>query len=110
MNNDISVIRIPSPLTFTPAIQSIRLPTNGQVDATFVDATAVVSGWGSIYEGSGASQSLKWVNMRVISNTVCMNTFGGAVVVSHAMCATGIARYDLIKLFGVFFYSSNDFI
>ncbi len=53
MNYDISVIPIPSPLTFTPAIQAIRLPSNGQIDSTFVDVTAVVSGWGSTSEGSG---------------------------------------------------------
>ncbi len=28
--------------------------------------------------------------MRVISNTVCMNTFGGQVVVPHVLCATGM--------------------
>lgn len=91
MNFDISVIPIPSPLTFTAAIQAIRLPTNGQINSTFVDTTAVVSGWGSTVQGGGASQTLNWVNMRVISNTVCMNTFGGAVVVGHVVCATGIA-------------------
>ncbi|XP_037039762.1 brachyurin-like [Bradysia coprophila] len=90
MNNDISVISIPTPLTFSPAIQSIRLPTNSQIGSTFLDATAVVSGWGSIYEGSGASHTLNWVNMRIISNTACMNIFGGAIVVGHVVCATGI--------------------
>lgn len=92
MNYDISIIPIPSPLTFSAAIQSIRLPTNGQISATFVDATAVVSGWGSTANGAGASQILNWVNMRVISNTACMNIFGGAVVVSHVVCATGISN------------------
>lgn len=45
MNNDISVIPIPTPLIFSPAIQSIRLPTTGEIGATFLDETAVVSGW-----------------------------------------------------------------
>ncbi|KAJ6642568.1 Serine protease 3 [Pseudolycoriella hygida] len=89
MNYDISVIEIPSPLTFTVAIQSIRLPTNSQINSTFVDASAVVSGWGSTFHGGDVSQTLNWANMRVISNSVCMNTFGGAVVVEHVVCATG---------------------
>lgn len=29
--------------------------------------------------------------MRVISNTACMNVFGGAIVVEHAMCAIGVS-------------------
>lgn len=89
LNNDISVIQIPTPLTFSPAIQSIRLPTNGQLGSTFVGNTAVVSGWGATSQGSGASQVLNWANMRVISNTECRDYFEDEVVADTVLCATG---------------------
>lgn len=89
LNNDIAVIRIPNPLVFTPAIQSVRLPTNGQIGSTFLDAAAVVSGWGSTSHGSGASQLLNWADMRVISNAFCRDTYGEDIVPDQVLCAIG---------------------
>lgn len=89
MNYDISVIPIPTPLVFSPAIRSIRLPTNRQASSTFLDVTAVVSGWGSTRHGGGASQTLNWAGMRVISNSECGDYYGNDVVSGHVVCATG---------------------
>lgn len=89
LNNDIGIISIPTPLTFSPSIQSIRLPTNSQIGSTFRDVSAVVSGWGSTSHGSGASQILNWAGMRVIPNGECSDVFGAEVVVDHVVCATG---------------------
>lgn len=89
LNNDIAIISIPTPLTFSPSIQSIRLPTNSQIGSTFRDVSAVVSGWGATSHGSGASQILRWAGMRVIGNGECGDYFGDDVVVDHVVCATG---------------------
>lgn len=89
LNNDISIIPIPTPLTFTDAIQYIRLPTAGQVGSTFLDVQGRVSGWGATSPDSGASMSLNWVNQRIIANTECAAIFGGAVVVGHVVCSLG---------------------
>lgn len=88
-NFDISLIQIPSPLTLTPSIQTIRLPTVSQADSTFVDWQAIVSGWGSTGQNTGASQTLNWVHMRIIPNSQCADVFGGDVVVGHVVCGTG---------------------
>lgn len=89
LNNDIAVISIPTPLTFSSSIQSIRLPTNGQIGSTFRDVSAVVSGWGSTSHGSGPSQILRWAGMRVIANGECSDVYGAEVIVNHVLCATG---------------------
>ncbi|XP_037039761.1 brachyurin-like [Bradysia coprophila] len=89
LNNDIAIISIPTPLTFSPSIQSIRLPTNSQIGSTFRDVSAVVSGWGTTSHGSSTSQTLNWAGMRVISNGECSDVFGADVVVDHVVCATG---------------------
>ncbi|KAJ6636850.1 Serine protease 2 [Pseudolycoriella hygida] len=88
-NFDISIIPIPTPLVLTAAIQVIRLPTNRQISSTFADVSAVVSGWGSTYNGGGASQILNWAEMRVIRNSECADFFGNTVVVDHVLCAVG---------------------
>jgi len=92
LNNDVSIIPIPTPLSFSPAIQAVRLPTAGQVGSTFLDAQAVVSGWGATGPDTGVSLTLNWVHKRIISNAECAAVFGTAVVVGHVVCGTGFGN------------------
>lgn len=87
--NDVSVLSIPTPLTFTAAIQPIRLPTAAQYGTSFVGVQATVSGWGETFPGSGASLLLRWVHMRPITNEECLAVFGFIVVGPHVICARG---------------------
>lgn len=89
LNFDVAVIQIPSPLTLTAAIQTVRLPTLGQASSTFVDWQSIVSGWGATAPDGGVSLTLNWVHKRVISNAQCLSIFGGAVVVDHVVCGMG---------------------
>lgn len=89
LNNDVSVLSVPSALGFTPAIQSIRLPTGRQIGTTFLGMQATVSGWGDTATGSGVQSLLRWVHMRVISNAQCTAVYGTSVVVPHVVCALG---------------------
>lgn len=89
LNNDVSVLSIPSPLSFTPAIQSIRLPNARQIGTTFFGVQATVSGWGETAPGSGAQSLLRWVHMRVISNIQCAAVYGTSVVGPQVVCALG---------------------
>jgi len=89
LNNDISVLSVPTPLTFTAAIQSIRLPTAGQVGTTWVGVQATVSGHGNLGPGTPVQALLRWVHMRPITNAACAATYGTATVVAHTICAVG---------------------
>lgn len=51
LNNDISLIKLPSAITYTASIQAIRLPTIGQASSPFVNYQAVVSGFGRTSDG-----------------------------------------------------------
>lgn len=92
LNNDISLLSVPSPLTFTAAIQPIRLPTAAQVATTFTGAQATVSGWGETFPGSGPPTLLRWVHMRVIPNAQCTEFYSGTFIVDHVVCAMGYTQ------------------
>lgn len=87
--NDISVVAVPTPLSFTAAIQSIRLPTASQFGTTWVGQQTTVSGWGQVYHGSGDQLTLRWVHMRVITNAQCADIYGNAIVQPQVICAMG---------------------
>lgn len=86
-NYDISVIPLTTPLILSVSVQTIRLPTAGQISSTFVDRQAVVSGWGA--QGSNFNQILHWVDMRVIANSECADYYGRDVVADHVLCGVG---------------------
>lgn len=89
LNFDISLIRLPSPLLFNNAIQSVRLPRASQINQSFLGSQSTVSGWGITGPGTNVQTFLRWVNMRVISNVDCQRVFGQSVIVSHVMCTVG---------------------
>lgn len=89
LNNDVSVLSIPTPLTFTVAIQAIRLPTQGQVGTTWAGVQATLSGWGGGGPGIGVQALLRWVHMRPIPNAQCQAIYGAATVVDHVICSLG---------------------
>lgn len=89
LNNDVSLLSVPTPLTFTPALQSIRLPTAGQVGTTWTGVQATLAGWGGGGPGIGVQALLRWVHMRPIPNAECAAMYGTATVVDHVICARG---------------------
>lgn len=91
LNNDVALIRIPSPLTLSSSIAPIRLPTSRQTDEAFVGRQTLVSGWGETAPRSGAMPLLRWLSTKVISNAQCVNTFGTRPIVGHVMCTVGLS-------------------
>ncbi|XP_065081125.1 collagenase-like [Ochlerotatus camptorhynchus] len=91
LNNDIGLIRLAQPVTFSQNIQPIALPSADRTGETFLDAQATVSGFGRINDipGSGVSPTLNYVGIRVISNAQCMLVYGSAVIVPSTICGLG---------------------
>lgn len=89
LNNDIALLRIPSLLTFTNAIQAVNLPTESQAFQTFEGVQSTVSGWGMVFENGNVQELLRWVHMRVIPNAECSIIYGAEFVVPHTVCAVG---------------------
>jgi len=89
LNNDVSLIPLPTTVATSAAIQVIRLPAASQAGTTFLDAQATVSGWGNAGPGTGVQANLRWVHKRVISNAQCAGVYGTSVVVGHVVCTLG---------------------
>lgn len=89
LNNDISLVHVPSPLSFNSALNAIRLPRRAQEAVTTFDGkAATVSGWGATQNNGPGQAALRWTNVRIIPNAQCRRTFGLAIV-AHVVCSVG---------------------
>jgi len=85
--NDIALLRLPNPVTFTINIWSVPLP---QANAgTFAGVTAIASGFGRTVDNGPVSQTLQWIELQVITNAVCAQTYGTNVIINSTLCTTG---------------------
>lgn len=84
-----ALIKLPRTIGLGPSINTIRLPRSSQQSATFVGVRSTVSGFGATSSNSGVSQILRYVDMRVISNSQCAQTYGNSAIVNHVVCGLG---------------------
>ncbi|KAJ1189990.1 hypothetical protein NDU88_006731 [Pleurodeles waltl] len=87
--NDIALLKLKSPLTFSDSVQPICLPGfDGQLSD---DARLWVTGWGHTSEGSGVlASTLQEVSLSVIPQNVCSRQYPGEIQDSM-ICAGRIA-------------------
>ncbi|KAJ8942833.1 hypothetical protein NQ318_022848 [Aromia moschata] len=86
--NDISLIRLPSQVTLTSAIQVIALAPASS--GTFAGSIGLMSGWGATSEAASTiSATLQRVNLNIITNAVCQNSFG-SIIIESIICTSGI--------------------
>ncbi|XP_046686993.1 LOW QUALITY PROTEIN: chymotrypsinogen A-like [Homalodisca vitripennis] len=86
--NDIAILTLDSPVTFSQTIRSVCLPQGSQ--ARFEGITATVIGWGSLRENGPQPAVLQEVNIPVWTNTECRLKYGNAApggIVEHFLCA-----------------------
>nr|ABR88233.1 chymotrypsin-like protease C3 [Heliothis virescens] len=90
--NDIAVIRIPR-VSFSLAIQPVILPSGSELNLNYAGNTALASGYGITRDGDSVSllQTISSVNLQVITNAVCTNSYGN-VIQSHHLCTSGAGR------------------
>ncbi|XP_037809742.1 collagenase-like [Lucilia sericata] len=93
INNDIGLIELPSPLTFTINIQAIDLVTAAEASAAndFVGAETIISGFGKVNNFIGSeSNTLLWAQLEVISNSRCLELYNNPkLIVNSTLCAIG---------------------
>ncbi|XP_068143073.1 serine protease 1 [Drosophila tropicalis] len=86
LRNDISLIKIPS-VTYTTKIQAVKIPAIASSYSTYAGQTAIASGWGRPSDSaSSVSSVLNYVDLDVITNTVCASTYGSSIVVASNIC------------------------
>ncbi|XP_063698339.1 collagenase-like [Culicoides brevitarsis] len=88
LNNDISLLILPTKLEFTRNIQPIQLPSYSQQSKTFENAKATVSGHGRTSDSSSTSSRLMYTNVKVIGNSECARHYG-SIIQQFTVCTTG---------------------
>ncbi|EDX01826.1 brachyurin [Drosophila yakuba] len=96
LHNDVSLIGLPVPLTFTSTIKPIQLVTESEVSNDFVGRVAIVAGFGFTQdEYLDYSETLLYARVEIIENAECVNVFGNIVIQDSTMCATGYKGSDM---------------
>uniref|UniRef100_A0A673MVQ8 Suppressor of tumorigenicity 14 protein homolog n=1 Tax=Sinocyclocheilus rhinocerous TaxID=307959 RepID=A0A673MVQ8_9TELE len=83
-DNDIALMELDSPVTFSATIRPICLPTATDVFPT--GETVTISGWGATREGGAGAPVLQKANVRIINGTVCDELMNGQIT-SRMTCA-----------------------
>ncbi|KAG8233806.1 hypothetical protein J437_LFUL008026 [Ladona fulva] len=83
INNDISLLKLPSDIQTSQYINMVRLPSYSMASDDLVGRTVTVSGWGKPSDGaSGISPDLRFVSMPVMTNQECAQTYGDVITPS----------------------------
>ncbi|XP_041975443.1 proclotting enzyme-like [Aricia agestis] len=92
--NDVAILTLDQPVTFSKTIRPVCLPTGGSRAYTGRDATVI--GWGSLRESGPQPSILQEVTIPIWSNQECRAKYGSAApggIVDHMLCA-GKASMD----------------
>lgn len=85
-DNDMAILKLAFPLNFNSRVQAITLQPNG-VEVP-IGTTAWVTGWGVLYEGSQqVSDTLRAVDVVVLTNYYCSRKYATGEISSHMLCA-----------------------
>jgi len=87
--NDIAILTMDSPVSFSDAVNPVCLPTLGDT-TLFTDRETVVIGWGTLREGGGQPTSLQQVTVKVQDNSECKRRYGSNApggIIDTMICA-----------------------
>uniref|UniRef100_H2L6L9 Peptidase S1 domain-containing protein n=1 Tax=Oryzias latipes TaxID=8090 RepID=H2L6L9_ORYLA len=86
-NNDIALLQLSSPVTFTNYITPVCLPSTGSTFYSGVNTW--VTGWGTIRSGVSlpAPQTLQEVQIPIVGNRRCKCSYGASLITDNMMCA-----------------------
>jgi len=85
--NDFSILTLASPITFTTTMRPVCLPA--VTAEQYVGATATITGWGTLSSGGSLSSTLQEVDVNVLSNSQCSNSYSGITSVNVCAASPG---------------------
>ncbi|CAG4945667.1 unnamed protein product [Parnassius apollo] len=90
IRNDVAVIYLPENAPLSNTIAVIALPSGSEVNENFAGSTATASGFGLTTDGGqiSSNQFLSYVNLNVITNTVCLFSYP-FILQSSNICTSG---------------------
>ncbi|XP_030385072.1 serine protease 1-like [Scaptodrosophila lebanonensis] len=82
---DIALIRIPH-VDFWSMVNKVELPSYNDRYNNYESWWAVACGWGGTYDGSPLPDWLQCVDLQIISNSECRQTYGSGTVTDSVIC------------------------
>lgn len=89
VGNDIALVRLVNTIKNDPNVGIISLPTRSEVSVSLEGRLATIAGFGRYTDSSGPSQLLRYVQNKIVANTVCERTFGKANIRDTNLCMEG---------------------
>lgn len=87
LQDDISLIKLDTPVPFTASVKAIKLPTRSQASTTYLNSLMIVSGFG-LTTANQVSTTLQYASVIGISTAECRSVFG-SLVTSSILCTRG---------------------
>ena len=81
--NDISLLKLASPLEFNDYVNAIPIPAAGE---TF-EGYGTVTGWGTLSTGGISPDVLQKVDVPLVSDKECRQAYGDTNILDSMMCA-----------------------
>ncbi|XP_071518607.1 trypsin-1-like isoform X2 [Panulirus ornatus] len=83
--NDIALVKLAEPLVFNDVVKPIELP--GQMELVAANTLCTTTGWGSTFEDGDVVDVLRKVDVPVVSDNKCRESYGVTVIADHMLCA-----------------------
>lgn len=87
LRDDISLLKLASPVLFSSNVHPIKLPTNSQASDLYLSSVLIVSGFGLTTENK-TSTILQYTTVVGIANEECKETYGSSIRPS-VLCTLG---------------------
>jgi len=89
IKNDVALIELPEEITINDTMRPICLPLLGEEDADLDGFKMVATGWGKTNDGSKISPELNKLNVTVVDNKKCKESYGDIIKETN-ICAIGM--------------------
>uniref|UniRef100_A0A665T5A4 pancreatic elastase II n=1 Tax=Echeneis naucrates TaxID=173247 RepID=A0A665T5A4_ECHNA len=87
-HNDIALIKLSTPVTFTDTIMAACLPNAGDIEPH--GTPCYVTGWGRLWTGGPLADALQQALLPVVGHSTCTRSdWWGSLVTSNMVCAGG---------------------
>lgn len=93
--NDIALLTLERPISFSPEVSPVCLPSPEDRSNTYAGDIATVTGWGALKEGGRQPDVLMKVNVTVQTNRECEKNYGSDApggIIDSMLCASGPGR------------------